>query len=349
MLFVVVLGTISWTSTVSDPFYTWIKGVPYVIHIIPDTNKAAWITIIAGILFLAILIWTLWDQSRKLEISEDKRPDISVKEQLPGEMWNLEITNKGERGIFSAEIILFDKENATGEWYPALWSQQNSDKADLMNGQRDIIKLASISHIDDRKTYFDIRAYNTLNKYPETVRHIELDEKELSKTYQQRIQVKITSDPRPRNGPILKEYILNTEGMTIIKKPKPRKAGPGRYLLGSDSDIVDKAFSIEWKTDIWEQDKDELILKGLVTIKSTGPIHVDTVKIKIGDKLFESNWQPNLYWTGATHTIFHIPFNIKQGKRQATIEYMVEGNAGVTDVFEIDIPKPHYPPSFGFI
>jgi len=128
------------------------------------------------------------------------------------------------------------------------------------------------------------------------------------------------------------------------------KAEPGRYALGADLDtIATKPFSIKWATDVWEQDKDSLVLSGLITIESLKPIQVDNIKIKIGNDLFESNWEPNLYWSSSVHTTFRIPFTVKHGKRQATIEYKAEGYIKTTDAFEIDIPKPHYPPSFNLV
>lgn len=307
MLLAAAYGTFSLVSTVSQPVDNFTaKYIPSI------ANNPIISVIISGFVFIAFVVWIIWDLSQKLETAEDKLPTISVKRRATGDMWNLEITNNGERGVFEATVYIFDSEDARGDWYPALWGN-NMGQSELMNGRHDIIKLATIAYDDKNTEYFDIRGYNTIKKCPYSVRHIELEGFKKF-TQKQLMQVKITSSPHLRNGPVLKEYVLSLQG---IKEQRPRKrmSDPEEYCLGEDIPNTEReSVIISWMTDRWYSKGTSLVLDGELIIDVLNPIQIDSVKIIIGREQFASDWQSDFFIRSCSKTTsFEIPIGVTPG------------------------------------
>jgi hypothetical protein len=166
-------------------------------------------------IFCTLVIWLTLELYIKNANLESKKPLISVKPISIGDRWYLEVTNNGEKGIFSAEVCIFDEEDSAtdskyeplGSKYNALWGKTNTDKSEIMNGHSDTIQIASITYTDTEK-YFVMKAYDSVQQSSYTVRRIEF-EGFRDHVQQQIIQVIISSDPS------LKVYVVSKSGTNL--------------------------------------------------------------------------------------------------------------------------------------
>jgi hypothetical protein len=209
-----------------------------------------WWTIIAFVVFCILVVWIVLDLRNKNKELEDRKPTISVTPVPISDFWYLEVTNSGEKGIFTAQVCLFEKEDNTtdskfipiGARYNALWGNTNSDKSEIMNGQTDIIKIASIRYTDTAQ-YFVMKGYDPVKKSSYDVRHIEY-EGFRDMVHEQHIQVIISSDPSLKEGPFIQEYSISSKGITQ-SKPKKRISIPDQYMLGEIDESEDKYLDVK--------------------------------------------------------------------------------------------------------
>ena len=198
-----------------------------------------WWTIVAFVVFCAFVIWIVRDLRNRNKELENKKPSISITPVPINDLWYLEVTNNGERGIFTAEVCIFEEEDSSmdskykpiGSRYNALWGNTNTDKSEIMNGQSDIIRIASIKRTDAAQ-YFVMKAYDPVKKSPYDVRHIEFEGFRDS-VHQQNIQVIISSDPSLKGGAFIREYSISLKGITE-SKPKKRMSIPDKYAFGEE-------------------------------------------------------------------------------------------------------------------
>jgi len=326
-----------------------------------------WWTIIAFIVFCAFITWIVIDLRNRNKELENKKPSISVKPMVIDDLWYLEIANNGERGIFTAEVSVFDEEDnsmepkyqSIGSKYNALWGKTNTDKSEIVNGQSDIVRIAAITYTATAK-YFEMKAYDTIKKCPYSVKHIEFDGFR-DHTHQQEIEVTISSDPSLRGGPFIRWYSISLSGISEVR-PKRRMSIPDKYMFGEvDAETEKKCddgqqtFTISlisskwwlrvshgktsWYAGINESDGIALIFDGEIVINTLKPIQVECIKLEIGNELFSSDWKSDTFYTsGSSGVCFDIPLTITRGKRTAKIEYVIDGISGFSEPFTIDIP-----------
>lgn len=274
MIATVVVNTISWFSTIQQP----VNG--FIAKYIPKAaNDVNWLAIIAAIVFLGVVIWTIWDLCRKIEESENKKPSICVIPKPTDDLWYLDVTNNGERGIFTAQVCVFVEEESgskyvpVGSRYSALWGSTNTDKSEIMNGQRDTIMIATIRYTKTAQ-YFVMKAYDTANKSPYDVRCVEYEGfRDL--LYQPIVQVIISSDPSLKGGAFIREYSISLEGI-IESKPKKRISIPDKYTFGEQDES--EARYLEAETIVEE-------LKSLSIFDDSSPGDLIRVFYYLRDKL----------------------------------------------------------------
>jgi Ca2+/Na+ antiporter len=198
-----------------------------------------WWTLVAFVLACVFVIWIIVDLNNKIRELENKKPSISVTPEPLEDSWYLEVTNNGERGIFTAQICVFGNKEAPidskyspiGTRYNALWGNTNTDKSEIMNGQTDIVKIASIRYADN-ETYFVMEGYDPVKKSSYDVRHIEYEGfRDLLK--QQIIQIIISADPSLKDGAFIRDYTVSLKGITE-SSPKKRMSIPDRCLFGGE-------------------------------------------------------------------------------------------------------------------
>lgn len=200
-----------------------------------------WWTIIAFVVSCVFVTWIVRDLRNKNKELENKKPSISVTPVPMDDLWYLDVTNNGERGIFTAEVCAFEEEDSSmdskykpvGSRYNALWGKTNTDKSEIMNGQSDIIRMASIRYTDAGK-YFVMKAYDPAKKSPYDVMHIEF-EGFRDIVHQKNIQVIISSDPSLKGGAFIREYSISLRGITE-SKAKKRMSIPDKYAFGEEDE-----------------------------------------------------------------------------------------------------------------
>ena len=234
MLMSILANAASWVPTVQQTFNE------FVFKILPalDTN-INWLAIISGFVFFFFVVWALWDSAKHVEEAENQRPSITVKPVLFDDIWYLEVTNNCEKGVFTAQVSVFNKPDLDpkyqeiGPKYHALWGNSNTNESIIFNGQTDIIRLAAITYTNDNK-YFEIRGYDTVKKSPYSIRRIEYDDfKKFAN--EQIVQVIISASPRLKEGAFVKEYNISLRGMTE-SAAKKRLSAPDSYMFGERDD-----------------------------------------------------------------------------------------------------------------
>ena len=198
-----------------------------------------WWTLVAFGVFCFFIIWIIVDLAGKNRELKNKKPSISVTPMPMDDVWYLEVTNNGEKGIFTAQVCVFVEEEAGSKYVPigsrynALWGKGNTDKSEIMNGQSDIIRIASIRYTDTAQ-YFVMKAYDTAKKSPYDVRCVEY-EGFGDLLYQPIIQVILSSDPSLKGGAFIREYSISPKGITE-SKPKKRISIPDKYTFGEQDE-----------------------------------------------------------------------------------------------------------------
>lgn len=205
----------------------------YEVTALVGTNeiKWQWFTLGAFILFCVFVGFTYWNLRQRITDLESTKPSIFVEPIISEGFWYLEVTNKGERGIFTAEIIVYgDTYECIGTKYYALWGNTNTDKSEIFNQQNDIVRLACVSFEDDGE-YVDMKEYDTMISHPDIVRHIYLSDKI---PFEECIEVKISSFPTAKEGVFIRDYILTLGKITEFKKPKNlrRSSSPHHFIFG---------------------------------------------------------------------------------------------------------------------
>ena len=200
-----------------------------------------WWPIVAFAVSCAFVIWVIVDLRNRNRDLENRKPSISVTPVPMENLWYLEVTNNGERGVFAAEVCIFEEKDSSmgskyvpiGSRYNALWGNTSTDKSEILNGQSDIIRIASIRHTDAAQ-YFVMKAYDPVKKSRYEVRHIEF-ELFRDSMHPQNIQVIISSDPSLKGGAFIREYSISLRGMTE-SEPKKRISVPEKYLFGEEDE-----------------------------------------------------------------------------------------------------------------
>ncbi len=217
------MNIISWIPPAQDWFS---KSFPNI--------DIRWINLIFILIFIAVMYWILHELYTHLEESENKKPLISVVPKQILDLWCLEVTNSGAKAIFSAVVIIVPKQtNIIGERYDALWAKTMTDKTELMNGQNDVIKIASIKFTDSIQ-YFEMKAYDTIKKAPGLVRHIEY--MQFVNKVHMNIQVIISSSPVLKDSKtFIRTYNIGSHYIMESKHQLKRLDSiPYKLLLGDD-------------------------------------------------------------------------------------------------------------------
>ena len=192
-----------------------------------------WWTLVAFVVFCIFVVSIIVDLNNKNRELENKKPSISVVPELLQDLWCLEVTNNGEKAVFSATVIFVPKlPNTIEERYDALWGKTMTDKTELMNGQGDVIKIASTIYKDDME-YFVMSGYDAVKKAPCLIRSIEY--KQFINTGM-KIQVIISSSPKFKDGePFIRTYDIRSHYITPSKHQlKKLDSIPYKFVFGDD-------------------------------------------------------------------------------------------------------------------
>ena len=234
MIALAAINTISWVPTIQQPISEFaIKLFP---QIPKDTN---WLAIVSAILFLGFVIWTLGEQSNKLEGKdnkvqelEDQKPRITVEPlAYPDDEYALlRVTNNGEKGDFSVQITLLS-ELRNGIWivfnelihrYFGVWQSSNTNKIEILNGHSDNIRIAHLT-LDDGQTLELLQYDLQLNCVSRKYWHKWVVSSEYTPQPEYRVRVNISSFPSLKGGSWIKDYLvtLNTIEPIEIKGKAP--------------------------------------------------------------------------------------------------------------------------------
>lgn len=160
-----VVNTISWVPILYQPVND------YIIKHIPNVPEVNWLAIISGVVFIGFAIWTIWDLSKRIERSEDKKPSIGVEPFARGQVATLEVTNEGGVGTFHAEFRIVLGKDArwqTSGPYRMYW-KGHGEKAILNKSDTGVIVVAEQFLVIDKDTH-ELSLYHVQHVVGNTVK-----------------------------------------------------------------------------------------------------------------------------------------------------------------------------------
>ena len=187
-----------------------------------------WTTPLGFLLFVFFVGWIIFDLHSQNTRLQEAHPSIKVKPISDPTGYYLEVHNYGEAGEFQAqiEIVSNNTEYITVDTnlYSAWWVRSASDKAQIMKGHYDRIKVASFEsgppyrfmHI---RRYFYGATTKSLQAADSSTWIVGVDDNSIIKPCFV-LRVTISSIPRLKEGPFVKSYELSHKGLREITNGK---------------------------------------------------------------------------------------------------------------------------------
>lgn len=186
-----------------------------------------WIVIF--IVFCVVVAWMMYGLYKENSRLRDNRPTICVEPVKDGESFYLKVSNKGEKGILKAQIEL-ESEDDPRVWglknYIGYWKHAKSDKAEILGGHTDWIKIAELVTSQGLASeYLEIFFYgNSANpqySMPSSSHWIgatiesKKGEREPMTKHEYKIQVTISADPSLREGVYKEKFRFDVDRIEI--------------------------------------------------------------------------------------------------------------------------------------
>ncbi len=179
-------------------------------------------------IFCAYIAWYIHSLNEDIKKLGSQKPSITVNPQTYFDNYYLTVNNNGEKATFTAEISLLYSStgaithdiNGVAVNYTALWSKTNTNSTEIMKGQHDNIKIASVE-ITKVSTRLALWAYDVANKssymvrsasWTPTIKNVIVPEFWL--------KVIISSDPSLKDGAFTQNYVVNLSNIDVKKLPK---------------------------------------------------------------------------------------------------------------------------------
>ena len=226
----------------------------------PDVNLGIpidprWISFGSFIIFCCFIGWYMVGQNQRLQKLEGTKPMIDVTPQkIYGEIY-LDVVNEGEKAIFEANITICYSSTgntthdilAMNMGYKALWNSSGTNKAEIMKGHSDAIKIATIKSIAVYAEKIILHAYNVADNSPYTMESSAWMSTEDNRIIKPEfvLQVNISSDPSLKpspnliNGSFVRNYVVNLN--EIREYYTQSQKGFKTKLIEADITYVDKS------------------------------------------------------------------------------------------------------------